>query len=103
MCEVVYCGEHWRRFLRTTDSIFIEEDAASHNSVILYTTTRQSYPKNKVIFEVNMARISYLNATCFSVEAEILLATVFQNASILKTLALSKSNGMIPGTHFVQN
>jgi len=59
--------------------------------------------KNNVIFEVNMARISYLNATCFSVEAEILLATVFQNASILKTLAHSKSNGMITRTHFVQH
>ena len=50
-----------------------------------------------------MARISYLNTTCFSVEAEILVATVFQNAIILKTLALSTLNGMIPGTNFVQN
>lgn len=50
-----------------------------------------------------MARISYLNAACISVEAEILLATVFHIARILKPLALTKSNGMIPGTHFVQN
>lgn len=59
--------------------------------------------KNNVIFEVNMARISYLNATCFSVAAEILLANVFHIANILQASALSKSNGMIRGTHFVQN
>jgi len=59
--------------------------------------------KNNVIFEVNIAIISYLNATSFSVEAKILLATVFQNANILKALEFSKSNGMISGTHFVQN
>ena len=87
MCEVEQSGEQWRRFLGTTDSIFRAEGAASHysyTSVIFYQTTRQSYPKIILILEVNKAKNSYLNAICFSVEAEILLATVFQNASILK-------------------
>ena len=55
--------------------------------------------KNNVIIEVNMARISSLNVTCFGVEAEILLATVFHFVNILKALALSKSNEMIHGTY----
>jgi len=50
-----------------------------------------------------MAIISYINAICFSAETEILLANVFQNASILQTLALSTSNGMTSGTNFAQN